>query len=72
MPAVASRTTMIAVSRPNTTPMAMPVPLPMSGTKTVIQLPSTNAFDEQEIEILLEPDFKKSRRSDTFDSIMSI
>lgn len=29
-------------------------------------------FDEQTIEVLLEPKFKKSRRSDTFDSIMSI
>lgn len=31
-----------------------------------------HTFDEQEIEILLEPEFKKSRRSDTFDSIMSV
>lgn len=31
-----------------------------------------NEIDEQEIEILLEPNFKKSRRSDVFDSIMSV
>lgn len=31
-----------------------------------------NQMDEQEIEILLEPDFKKSRRSDKFDAFMSV
>ena len=31
-----------------------------------------NQVDEQEIEVLLETDFKKSRRSDKFDAFMSV
>lgn len=31
-----------------------------------------NQVDEQDIEVLLKPDFKKSRRSDKFDGFMSV